>query len=381
MPVKKCQNGIVGHSQTAVYLQGAVHHLLQDVGCEKFDQGYFLARFPGAVLLHLPGRMQDHEPRGLNIGGAFGDPGLNNLLTGQGSAIGCHHALHCPAAHQPKRPLADSDPPHGVMDPPRAQSFLGDDEPLALGSQQVFPRNPAGLVEYLRVAGPTGALVPHHRNVAHPVETGGIRGNDDHAGLEVGRGPGVGDGHDNGETGAVGTGRIPFLAVDDIVAAVFYRGGLQHNGVGAGHFNFGHGKTAADISRHQRFQKCFFLRFCPVAVQDFDVPRIRRLGAEHVMAQRGPSQGLRRQGKIHQVQPHAAQFAGMLGGPQFHLPDHPALFFQYRRHGCKGPAQKFRFHGDQLFFYKFVHHRDDGPGFFRNVEVHRNLPCNAADHL
>ena len=138
----------------------------------------------------------------------------------------------------------------------------------------------------------------HDRNIAHQVEPGGVGRDDDHAGLQIGSGLRVGNRHDNGKFRAIRRRGIPFLAVDDIVVAVFDGGGIQHDRVGAGHVHFGHGKTAADFAVHQGLQVFFFLFFGSELMQDLDVAGIRCLTAKDIVSQGRTPQALPKPGRV-----------------------------------------------------------------------------------
>src|SRR5438105_15630573 len=96
-------------------------------------------------------------------------------------------------------------------------------------------------------------FVAHDRNIAHQSETGGVGRHDNLAGtlMRFG-GIWIGNGHHDGESGAVGCTCEPFMAVDDIVAAVLERGSDHPGWIGAGKLRFSHGKATSNLAASQR---------------------------------------------------------------------------------------------------------------------------------
>src|SRR6185436_19698567 len=97
-------------------LNGAVQNLLQDSSDKKLDQRDIRAYRCRSLHIDRAGRLQDKQPRRIDLSATLRDPLLHVLTTPE------HHARRqlsaCRiTAHQIKRPLADADPTHTVMNP------------------------------------------------------------------------------------------------------------------------------------------------------------------------------------------------------------------------------------------------------------------------
>ena len=132
---------------------------------------------------------------------------------------------------------------------------------------------------------------------------------------------GFGDGHDDGEVGAVGRRREPLLAVDHVVVAVLDGRRAHHHRVRARHLRLGHREAAADLAFDERAQVALPLLLGGVGVQDLDVAGIRRLNAEHEVAERAAAERLAQQPVLDHAQPEAAELDRMVRRPQPHLAD------------------------------------------------------------
>ena len=82
MAEKEGEDGVVGHPQPAVDLEGAVDHHLHGAGDNELDHRDVLARLLPPEPLDLPGGVQGEHPRRLDIGVALGDPGPHDVLVG-----------------------------------------------------------------------------------------------------------------------------------------------------------------------------------------------------------------------------------------------------------------------------------------------------------
>jgi hypothetical protein len=113
-----------------------------------------------AFVVDLPGGLQNHQPRGVDLGSAFGDPLLHGLLRSQGLARR-QLARGRPLTHQIEGSLADADPTHAMVDASRSQTLLGDGKTGAFLPQQIAPRHAAVLVGHLGMAVVVVAGVAH----------------------------------------------------------------------------------------------------------------------------------------------------------------------------------------------------------------------------
>src|SRR5262249_57828219 len=108
------------------HLDGAVDDVVQHPGTEELDERDFLARSTSALGIDLPRRVQRHQPRSLDVGTALRNPVLDVRLTPERAAE--RFALGGIATHHLERTLGHTQPPHAVVDPPRAEPFLSDHE-------------------------------------------------------------------------------------------------------------------------------------------------------------------------------------------------------------------------------------------------------------
>ena len=73
---------------------------------------------------------------------------------------------------------------------------------------------------------------------------------------------------------------------------------------------------------------------------------------------------------FHQIQPHSAQFPGMIGSPQLHLLDGFSLFFKHRQQLGAGPGQKFRLQRNEFFVNELIDHAQDRLHFVGHCKIH-----------
>src|SRR6266542_3303406 len=142
---------LVGHPKRAQRLDGAVEHALERAGDAELDERDLLARRLGALVVDLPGRVQHHEARRVDLGAALRDPLLHDLLGAERLARR-QLAGDGVAAHDAEGALADPDPAHAVVDAPGPEPLLRDDEPGALLAEEVRGRDAAARVAHLAVA-------------------------------------------------------------------------------------------------------------------------------------------------------------------------------------------------------------------------------------
>ena len=122
-------------------------------------------------------------------------------------------------------------------------------KPAPRSPSTICGRDAHSAVDDLRVGGPAGARLAHHRDVAHPLEARGVGGHQELAGAGVDVGVvGVGHHHHDGQRGPVGGGGEPLPAVDHPFLALEASGGGHPGRVGAGPLGLGHGEAAADPS-------------------------------------------------------------------------------------------------------------------------------------
>ena len=86
--VHRLERHVGGVAQRAVGLDGAVDHVVQHRRAVVLDHRDLVARGRRADLVHLPRRVQRHEPRGVHLGARVGDPVLDGLLLREQRAVG-----------------------------------------------------------------------------------------------------------------------------------------------------------------------------------------------------------------------------------------------------------------------------------------------------
>jgi hypothetical protein len=184
----------------------------------------------------------------------------------------------------------------------------------------------------------------------HQLEAGRLQRHDDLAGaavrLWVVR---VGDGHDDGEGGALRGGGEPFVAVDHIVGAVLDCGGAQPDRVGAGVFRLGHGEATADRAGGQgRSQRsCCSALPWPWSTSMLPMSGAAQLKAK--VAQRRAAQLLADAGKGAQRQAEAAIVRRHVRGKETVRADLRAHGFQRRQHRVETSGQQGRLQWDNVF--------------------------------
>ena len=145
------------------------------------DHGDLVARRRSSDLVHLPRRVQRHEPSGVHLGGRIRDPVLHGLLVREQRSVG--EAAERALAHHVKGALGLTKPTHAVVDATRSETGLGEQEARALRANQVVRGDVHVLVENLGVV--TEATVGHfgivHRtHVAKDRDTLGVHGHHEH---------------------------------------------------------------------------------------------------------------------------------------------------------------------------------------------------------
>ena len=76
------------------------------------------------------------------------------------------------------------------------------------------------------------------------------------------------------------------MPVNYVIIAVLHRGGVHHDRIRAGHIDFCHCKTAADIPRNEGSKKFIHLFLIAVFMKNFNITGIRRLTSEYQVSQR-----------------------------------------------------------------------------------------------
>ena len=59
---------------------------------------------------------------------------------------------------------------------------------------------------------------------------------------------------------------------------------------------------------------------------------------------------------LHEIKPHAAELFGVVRGPELHLFNHGAFFFDDREHLPEGLVEKLRLQRYEFLFHELVHH-------------------------
>ena len=153
------ERGLVGQPARAVHLDGTVDHIVEHLRREELDRRDLDPRLVAAV--DLVRGVERHQAAGLDLGVAVGDPVLDRLLVGERAAR--RLALERVRAHQLERALHLAEPAHHVVDAPRAEPLLRDQEAGALGAERVRDRHADARVAHLAVRRPALAGVTHDR--------------------------------------------------------------------------------------------------------------------------------------------------------------------------------------------------------------------------
>src|SRR5215216_3301968 len=199
VPVPVRQQRRVGQSERAVHLNRTIQNLLQNAGNEKFDQRDIFSRSRRALVIDRPRGLQDQQARRVDFRTTLRNPLLHVLPASQ------HHSgRYLPArgvtAHQLKRPLADTDPTHAVMNSSWSKPLLRDLKTLAFLAEQVALRHATVFVPDFGVTGIIASLVAHHADVSYKVKSRRRYRHDDLArALVTVRSAGIGDRHHDGE--------------------------------------------------------------------------------------------------------------------------------------------------------------------------------------
>ena len=177
-----------------------------------------------ALGVHLPGRVQRHQPCRLHLRGGVCDPVLHRLLVGQQGAV--RVARQRALAQHVERAPRDPEPAHAVVDPPRAEPLLGDQEAGTARAEQRVQRHVNVLVDDLGVTAVRPVAlgrVLHRRHVAHDPDARRVHRHDEHRRALVAVRVWVGDGHHDQEVGDRRVRREPLAAADHPPIAVLDR--------------------------------------------------------------------------------------------------------------------------------------------------------------
>ncbi len=199
----------------------------------------------------LPGRVERHQPRGMDVRARLGDPVLDVRLARERRAE--HLALGGVATHQLEGALGHAEPAHAVMDPPGAEALLRDREPRSLLAETIGDRARGSPRSESRRDGCRRRPSPGcPRSIVKPgVSVGTMIWLKRRCGSGC---CGIVLRHDDRERRAVRTAREPLVTVDDVVIAVANRGGAEPARIGARDLRLRHREAAADIARDQRLE-------------------------------------------------------------------------------------------------------------------------------
>ena len=285
------------------------------------------------VLVDLPSGVEHEQPELRELRVRVGDVALHELLVGEDAAgrLPAERAL----AHHVDRPLGHPDRPHGVVDASTAETGLRDHEGLPLATEQRFIRHPDILVvdEGMRAL---VQRVPPEADVALDVHAGRVGRDQEHRHALVRAHIGVRHRHDDEERRRLGVRREVLPAVDDPLAAVLDRPGLEQRRVGAG-VRFGHRVGGEHLAVEQRLEIALLLLGSPVVGDDLGVAGVRRLTAEHDRRPLRPTEDLVEQCQLQLAVTLTAQLRTEMGSPQ---PLTPHLVLQRVDDLAPGPVQR-----------------------------------------
>ena len=248
--------------------------------------------------------MQRHQPRRLHVRRRVRDPVLHGLVLAEDLAVG--DPVGGTLTEHVERAPGHAQPAHAVMDAPRVEALLGDQESLAFAAQAVGCRDPHVVVDDLRVTAELAELllrVLHGRHVAQDVHAGRIGRHDEHRRALVRPRLGVGDGHHDQEVRDRAVRGEPLVPGDHVVVAVAHRARLQLRRVAAGGLGLGHREGGFEVAREQRLEPVFLLLGRAGQGEDLRVARVRRLAAERIGCKRRGTQDLVHQPQLHLAEP------------------------------------------------------------------------------
>ena len=264
-----------------MHLDGAVDHVVEHARSVELDRGDLDACLVAAV--DLVRGVERHQPAGLDLGVAVGDPVLHGLLLGERAAE--RLALERVGAHQLEGALHLAEPAHHVVDAAGAEALLRDREPLADLAEGVRRSGRARSCRELRSAstsrGPRGrAPAPGGRRRGPGVPAGTM--------ICVARACG-------GASGSVTAITIPKPAPSapdenhlcpSITQSSPSRTARvrKRRRVGAGHLGLGHREERPQLAGDERAQPALLLLGRAEEVQDLAVARVGGLAAEDELA-------------------------------------------------------------------------------------------------
>ena len=364
---------VVGYPAAAVCLDRSVDHLQADVGDGELDAGDFDAGVLVADRVHEPGGLHHEQARHLQLDPRLGDPVADVPVVGDGVAEGL--AVIGTLAHELERSLARADRTHAVVDPPRTESRLGDQEPHPLAGQDVARRNAHVLERQDAVALRLG--VAEDRRAALDGHAWRVERAEDHRLLLVGRGRRIGLTHDH-EDPAVGVqrpGRPPLAPVEHVLVAVALDTHPDVGRVRRGDIRLGHRKPGADLAVEQRPQPTVLLLLAAEVMQDLHVARVRRVAVARLRGDLGSAHDLRKRRVLEIGQPGAVLGVGKEQVPQ---PAPSRLSLQLLHHGRMGVRRPGRGQFLGIHLLGWIHvsvHEGHQPllkvhGALRRLEVH-----------
>ena len=233
----------------AVHLHRAVGDPPERLGHERLGHRDLLAvRQP---VLHLPRRVQHHQPRCVEVHRGVGEHELQPLVARE--LLAERLARQQPLGGEVERALGDADPAHRVREPPAREPLLRDHEALAVAAEQVRRRHPH--FGELDLGVPAGRVRAHPLGMAHEPPAGRVRRDEDErvvamAGGVVG--PGLGD-HDR-EGRAVGARDAPLAPIEHPLVALEHGRRLEVRRVRGGHVRLRHREAGARAPLGERAQ-------------------------------------------------------------------------------------------------------------------------------
>ena len=230
-------------------LDGAVENLLhcsRHGDLDRLDLGH---RTGIAHGVHQPGGLEHQQPQRFDGDAALGEPFTHHALVGKWPPES--DAVFRALTHEIHGALGHAEQPHTVVDAPRAESSLGDCEPVSLSSDEVGRGHPHPVEEHLGVAAVIPVVVAEHRQRPHDGDPRRIARHQDHALLAMARGIRLrrrGAAHHDEDLGlgVHGPGRPPLATGDHVVITVAADARRDVGGIGGGHFRLGHAEGRAD---------------------------------------------------------------------------------------------------------------------------------------
>src|SRR3954454_23137263 len=305
-------------AERSVDLQRPVDDVVHDARAEELDERDVLPRGRRALRVHLPRGVQRHQARRLHLRRRIGDPVLDRLLLGERAAA--RLAVQRALAEHVERAPRDAEPAHAVVDAPRPEALLGDEESGALVAEQVLRRHAHVLVQDLGVVAELAERVVHrvlHRpDVADDVHARRVGRDDDHGRALVRPRVGVGDRHDDEEVGDRPVRREPLVAVYHPLVALAHGARAQRRRVRPGHARLGHRERRLEVAGEQRLEPALLLVGRAGDREDLAVAGVGRGVAERVRRERRRAEDLVHQPELDLPEALAAQVRRQVRGPQ-----------------------------------------------------------------